>query len=211
LTISSLAVGSTNVENGSYTPSIYKLYSFEASFIVTVDERPGFLWASRGNIGRDQPFSFAKHALVQKRVGQTRQKIVLPVRMRETCNWKKRISCRGCRNWGENSQSPFGCKHLDLAKVTVRLHRAQGLHDVSTHPPGSFVQIDGNQRKVKSAIWRTEFERPIYFIELHEATCVAGRTEGRTSEPNPPIPNSSSEIRASPYPQEAEIVGRVTA
>jgi len=76
--------------------------------------------------------------------------------------------------------------------------------------PGSFVHIDGNQRKVNSAIWRTEFERPIYFIELREGYLCSWceLKEGHLSAI--PYPNSSSEIRRFPYPQEAEIVGRVT-
>ena len=34
--------------------------------------------------------------------------------------------------------------------------------------PGSFVQINDKDRKVETARWRNEYERPIYFVELHD-------------------------------------------
>src|SRR5258707_391070 len=34
--------------------------------------------------------------------------------------------------------------------------------------PGSFVQIDPSVRKVQPMRWRTEFDRPIYFVELRD-------------------------------------------
>ena len=32
--------------------------------------------------------------------------------------------------------------------------------------PGSFVQIDSHVNRTHPSRWRTEFDRPIYFIEL---------------------------------------------
>src|SRR5262249_61885892 len=43
-----------------------------------------------------------------------------------------------------------------------------GTDDLSMYPllpPGSFVQIDESKNKVVQGLWRTEYERPIYFVE----------------------------------------------
>ena len=44
-----------------------------------------------------------------------------------------------------------------------------GLEDYTLFPlirPGSFVDIDARQNKVKASNWQNEFDRPIYFFEL---------------------------------------------
>jgi hypothetical protein len=76
--------------------------------------------------------------------------------------------------------------------------------------PGSFVQIDGNQRKIRPGTWRTEFERPIYFIELREGYLCSWCAIKEGHLLAIPYPNSPCEIRRFPFPREAEIVGRVT-
>ncbi len=43
------------------------------------------------------------------------------------------------------------------------------MHDYTLYPllrPGSFVQIDPRMRRIQPSRWRTEFDRPIYFLEL---------------------------------------------
>ena len=44
-----------------------------------------------------------------------------------------------------------------------------GLEDYTLYPlirPGSFVEIDERQSRVKPGNWQNEFDRPIYFVEL---------------------------------------------
>jgi len=88
-----------------------------------------------------------------------------------------------------------------------------GLKDFTMYPlirPGSFVQIDGNQRKIKHETWRTEFERPIYFVELRDEYVCSWCEIKEGHLIAIPHPHSSVEIRRFPYPREAEIVGRIT-
>ena len=198
-----------NVENGSYTPSIYKLYSLSVIYRDSWTNVLGFFGLRVGDIGRDQAlFGLPNTHLVQKDLPDS-EKVVLPVRMREDLQLERtNLLSRLVEIWGE-IPVPL-VQHLDLRKS---LYGYIGLKDYTMYPlirPGSFVQIDGNQRKVKSAVWRTEFERPIYFIELREGYLCSWceLKEGHLSAI--PYPNSSSEIRRFPYPQEAEIVGRVT-
>ena len=39
-------------------------------------------------------------------------------------------------------------------------------------PPGTFLQVDESRNKIVPAMWRSELERPIYFVETREGyTC----------------------------------------
>src|SRR5215469_10263190 len=39
--------------------------------------------------------------------------------------------------------------------------------------PGSFVQIDSHATRTPAADWQTEFDRPIYFVELRDGDACA--------------------------------------
>lgn len=64
-------------------------------------------------------------------------------------------------------QIPVGfLQHLDLHKS---VYGYIGLEDYTLYPlirPGSLVQIDAGQRKISTDKWKTEFDRPICFVEL---------------------------------------------
>ena len=76
--------------------------------------------------------------------------------------------------------------------------------------PGAVVQIDQRQRRWKADGWYNEYERPIYFIELHGGY-ACGWIEIRGSVLML-VPHTLSKvsIRQFRYPSEAEILGRVT-
>jgi transcriptional regulator with XRE-family HTH domain len=198
-----------NVENGSYTPSIYKLYSLSVIYRDSWTNVLGFFGLRVGDVGRDQAlFGLPNTYLVQKEPLNS-ESVALPAHPREDLQLDRtNLLSRLIEIWGE-IPVPL-VQHLDLRRS---LYGYIGLKDYTMYPlirPGSFVQIDGNQRKIKSATWRTEFERPIYFIELREGYLCSWceLKDGHLSAI--PYPNSPTEIRRFPYPQEAEIVGRVT-
>ena len=76
--------------------------------------------------------------------------------------------------------------------------------------PEAFVQIDPRQNRVIKGAWPSEYERPVYFLELRDNRYALGwcELEGNhlllVPSPKSPVP-----IRHLRYPQEAEIVGRV--
>ena len=88
-----------------------------------------------------------------------------------------------------------------------------GIEDYTMYPllrPGSFVQIDNHPNRTGAAEWRTEFDRPIYFIELRD-TYACSWCEMRGSQITlVPHPLSGCTIRQFAYPSEAEIIGQVT-
>ncbi len=87
-----------------------------------------------------------------------------------------------------------------------------GQEDYTMHPivqPGSFVQVDESKRKVVEQRWRSEYERPIYFVETRDGfTCCwcSLRSNALVLQPHPlsPVP-----VRVLRHPQEAEVIGQV--
>ena len=87
-----------------------------------------------------------------------------------------------------------------------------GLADLTMYPmirPNAMLRIDTSQKKLTTAVWRNEYERPIFFIELRDAyACGWCELQGNQLLI---IPHQSSPagVRRFTYPREAEIVGRV--
>ena len=87
-----------------------------------------------------------------------------------------------------------------------------GTQDFTMYPlllPGSFLQVDESRNEVLEGAWRSEYERPIYFVETREGfTCcwcsVAG--EEITLQPHPLSP---ARVRVARHPQDAEVIGQV--
>lgn len=199
-----------NVENGSYTPSIYKIYSLSVIYRDSWPNILSFFGLRVSDIGRDQAmFAPSKTQLVSTSGGSDGDTIVVPLRSHEELRLDKtNLLSRLVEIWGEIPVRLL--QHLDLRKCVYGLI---GMSDYTMYPiirPGSVVQIDGNQRKILPIKWQNEHERPIYFVELRDEYLCSWCEIRDGHLLAVPYPNSKCEIRRFPYPQEAEIVGRVT-
>ena len=76
--------------------------------------------------------------------------------------------------------------------------------------PGSVVIVDVSVRRVEDAEWSTEFDRPIYFVELHEGHRCGWFIQHGNRLMMQTHPLSRCVPEAWRTPEEAEIVGRVT-
>jgi hypothetical protein len=87
-----------------------------------------------------------------------------------------------------------------------------GADDFTMYPlilPGSFVQVDEKKNEVVEGVWRTEYERPIYFVETREGyTCswVSKKGEAIILQPHPLSP---AQIRVLRHERDAEVIGQV--
>ena len=76
--------------------------------------------------------------------------------------------------------------------------------------PGSFVLIDETLRYVQAGHWRTEYDRPIYFIELRTGYACGWCEINGNELTLTPHPLSGRPHRRFPL-MEAEVIGQVTA
>jgi transcriptional regulator with XRE-family HTH domain len=87
-----------------------------------------------------------------------------------------------------------------------------GLEDYTMYPilqPGSFVQVDESRRRVVERHWRSEYERPIYFVETRDGFTCCWCSFHNNSLVLQPHPLSPAPVRFLRHPQDAEIIGQV--
>jgi hypothetical protein len=76
-------------------------------------------------------------------------------------------------------------------------------------PPGTFLQIDESRNKIVHGMWRSEYERPIYFVETREGyTCCWCTMKGENIVLQPHS-LSPAPVRILRHPQSAEVIGQV--
>jgi len=89
-----------------------------------------------------------------------------------------------------------------------------GLKDFTMYPlirPGAFVRIDVRQKRVEAQGFHSEYERPIYFIELRGAYACGWCELHEKELLIKPHQSSPAPTRHFAYPRESEIVGRVVS
>lgn len=101
-------------------------------------------------------------------------------------------------------------QHFDMRH---RLYGFVGLKDYTLYPlirPGSFVEINPDVKKPQRGTVRSEFDRPIYFVDLRTeyACCWCDLVEDRLILLAHPLSPVKTRIFA--FPKEAEIIGQVT-
>lgn len=196
------------VENNESTPSIYKICSLSAIYGVSLNELVAMfvnlekLAAHR--LERDQT------RLVRVEVEQPGKHLTFPVRFDPAFNVDRTsLLSRMVQVWGDVPIALI--QHLKLRSMRYGLI---GLADYTLYPllkPGSFVQIDDAQRKIVNPPSSTEYERPIYFIELRDGYLCGWCELQKNRLLILPHPLSPCKVKVFAHPTEAEVVGRVVA
>jgi hypothetical protein len=114
---------------------------------------------------------------------------------------------RMIENWGT-----VPMQYLQELSKKKYIYAYVGMEDLTMYPlllPGSFVQVDESRSRVEEKKWRSELERPIYFVETREGhvCCWCSVRRGEIilqSHPLSPVP-----ARILKHPQDAEVVGQV--
>jgi transcriptional regulator with XRE-family HTH domain len=200
----------TDIETGKFTPSIYKLYSLSAIYHRGFVELLSFFGLRIGDLKRDRAaIGIPRTHLLDSGADTDVEKVMLPVGFKPEFQLEKtNLLARIVEKWDEIPISLL--QHLDLRKS---VYGYIGLEDYTLYPlirPGSLVQIDASQRKIIAERWVTEFDRPIYFVELRIGYVCSWCQVDRGQLSVIPHPHSHLDVRRYDYPSEAEIVGRVT-
>jgi transcriptional regulator with XRE-family HTH domain len=200
----------TDIENGKFTPSIYKLYSLSAIYHVGYGEVLSWFGLPISELARYRAsIGVPRTHLLSVGAELETEKVSLPVQFKADFQLERtNLLARIVEKW---DQVPVGfLQHLDLHKS---VYGYIGLEDFTLYPlirPGSLVQIDSSQRKLSTEKWNTEFDRPIYFVELRIGYVCSWCQVDRGQLIIIPHPHSHQDIRRFEYPSQAEIVGRVT-
>lgn len=201
----------TQLENTQSNPSIYKLFSLCVIYRIKFTDLLLIFGIDLEHIGRLQMnMPMPNTHLTSFEVYDGERAVTFPVRFdRGFSVDRTNLISRMVEVWGEVPIAMI--QHLDVRRG---LYGYIGLQDYTLYPllrPGSFVQIDSRMTRVQTSAWRTEFDRPIYFVELREGyACSWCELHGNqlTIVPHPLSPCS---IQQYEYPTEAEVIGQVSA
>lgn len=201
----------TQIENRESVPSIYKVFTLSVIyrtsytdllklFGIDLEKISKYAWSTPPQ----------KTHLTALEVYDGNRAITFPVRFDPGFSVEKTsLLSRMVEVWGEVPIALI--QHLDIRHSQ---YGYIGLRDYTLYPllrPGSFVQIDQRVNHVRSFPWRTEYDRPVYFVELRDGyACSWCELQGNqlTLIPHPLSPCG---IRQFTYSTEAEVIGRVTA
>ena len=101
---------------------------------------------------------------------------------------------------------------LAQAAATGHTYAYVGTEDFTMYPlvmPGSFLQVDEGNTEVLQEGWRSEYERPIYFIETRKEFICAWCKLSNGHLITQPHSLSPATPRVFRHPREAEVIGRV--
>lgn len=201
----------SQIENEGSVPSIFKLYSLSVIYRVRFTDLLRHLGLDLSKVPahlRLSPPLETQPAEVE--LPEANSVITFPVRFdpsfdRQATQFLNQV----VEVWGE---IPLAL--LERLNPRRRLYAYVGLSDRRMSPlirPGSFVVINDQQTEVLQTGWAHEFDRPIYFVELRQGyRCCWCQQEG-SSLMLIPHPLSGYKIETFPCPDEAEVIGRVTA
>jgi transcriptional regulator with XRE-family HTH domain len=197
----------SDIETKSVVPSIYRIYSLSVIYRSDPHELMSFFGVDLEKTAGDlhlavPPKSHVSEALRSNLTAR------IPVRLDPGFDLRFTLNIgRVIEQWG---LVPLGYLHQFAdRRYTYGYIGSEDLTMYPILPPGTFIQVDESRNLLIEGGWRSEYERPIYFVETRDGyTCAwcALQPDGLILQPHPLSP---VRVRLLKHPQEAEIVGQV--
>jgi transcriptional regulator with XRE-family HTH domain len=198
------------IENDESTPSIYKLFTLSAVYARPFTELVSFYLDLERIMGHHFDMEMGNTRPAGFDVYDEKGTASFPVRFDPALRVEKtNLLSRMIEVWGEVPVALL--RHLNVRK---QRYGFIGLEDYTMYPllrPGSFVQIDQQQKPQAAGAYRSEYERPIWFLELRNGYLCSWCDVHRDRIVSVPHPLSGCRTQEFAFPNEAEVIGRVTA
>ncbi len=202
----------TQIENEKTAlPSIFKLFTLASIYGLSYPQVLALYGVDTKKLKKyHSEMPIAKTHITEYGSGEERPaSIEIPIRFDAGMNLgKTNLLPRMIESWGTVPLEFI--QHFDLRHHSYGF---VGLKDYTLYPlirPGSFVEIDPDIKNVRHGIGRSEFDRPIYFVDLrNEYACAwCELVEDKLLLLAHHL--SPVKTRMFAFPREAEIIGQVT-
>lgn len=197
----------SDIETKGVVPSIYRLYSLAVIYRRDAREILALYGIDLNEAGNDlllslPPKSHPSQALDCASVVRLPVKLDPSFDPRYTANMGRVVE-----QWGVVPLAYL--TQFETRRFTYGYIGSEDFTMYPILPPGTFIQVDESRNRVAEGAWRSEYERPIYFVETREGyTCCwcTLQPDGLILQSHPlsPVP-----IRVLKHPHEAEVLGQV--
>jgi transcriptional regulator with XRE-family HTH domain len=198
------------IENDESTPSIYKLFTLSVAYGRAFTDLVSYYFDLESVASYQLTLEIDKTRLASFEEHDEAKPLSFPVRFDPGFQVEKtNLLSRMVEVWGEMPVSLL--RSLNIRKLRYGFI---GLQDYTMYPllrPGSFVQIDDQQKLPGHGVSRSEYERPIWFLELRTGYLCSWCELQRDRIVSIPHPLSPCPTQVFAYPNDVEVVGRVTA
>jgi transcriptional regulator with XRE-family HTH domain len=201
----------TQIENEKAAlPSIYKLFTMASIYGLSYPQVLALYGVNTKKVKNyHAEMPIAKTHLAEFDSTEAPTSLEIPIRFDAGLNLSKtNLLPRMIESWGTVPLEFI--QHFDLRH---RLYGFVGLKDYTLYPlirPGSFVEIDPELKKPRHPLARSEFDRPIYFVDLRNDYACSWCELVDDKLVLLAHPLSPVKTRIFAFPNEAEIIGQVT-
>lgn len=195
-----------DIENKGTMPSLFRLYTLCAIYRLNLDNVLGWYGVpAAGLAGEALQVKLRRTHMAAFEVGS---RVLVPEPADAAIDWNRTtFLSQVVRRFGKMPLSFLN--GLDVREYRYGLI---GWDDWSMYPilhPGSLVAIDDRHRRIQSAGWSDEQERPIYFLESREGCLCGWCTLAGNRLIVQPHPASQQAAVVFEYPREVDVIGRV--
>lgn len=197
------------IENDNAVPSQFKAFTLSAIYGISF-----FEILKRYGVDPDHAHSYRAQVKLPATRPVTAEllsadtKVRLPVRLDPSFKWERtQLVNRAVALWGE-----IPAAFLIECNPRNHMYAYIGLEDDTMSPllrPGALVMVDEARRKVAERGWLTEYDRPIYLVELKDGYLCSWCSVSGSQITVVPYPTSTAPIRIFSLATEAEVIGQV--
>lgn len=197
----------SDIETKGVVPSIYRVYSLAVIYRLDLREILGWFGVDMNAASEDLSLSLPPKSHRAEALPAT-STMRLPTRLDPSFDPRRTSNLgRIVEQWG---LVPLA--YLEQFARDEYTYAYVGSEDLTMYPllpPGTFLQVDESKNRVVQGVWRSEYERPIYFVETREGyTCCWCTLQGDhiVLQPHSLSPVAPRMLR---HPKDAEVIGQV--
>ena len=197
-----------DIENKGTVPSLFKLYSLCAVYRIDIIETLSWYSIDVTRLPADSNLVEVPGTHIAGFQNLGMGSLQVPLALDPGLDPKRTTYLsRMIQRWG--LMPVMLLAHLDLQR-----HRYAfiGTEDWSMYPilhPGSLLLIDESRKKIVNAEWKSEYERPVYFLEHRDGYICGWCSLKDSTLVVQPHPSSHADPAVFACPEEIEVVGQV--
>jgi len=194
-------------ETKGVVPNIFRLYSLSIIYRRDFREILGWFGVELNDVATDLSLILPPKSHLSGALASV-SSVQVPVRLDPSFDPRRTVNFgRMIEQWG---MVPLA--YLAQFTTCQYTYGYVGSEDLTMYPllpPGSFLQVDETKNRVREGGWRSEYERPIYFVETRDGHTCCWCTLTRDEIILQAHPLSPVATRVLRYPQEADVIGQV--